>query len=246
MFSGGYANGTDRFDASSDDRECHRGAPVLRPTTGRTAPAPRPLDRLIDFPPLIGVDHQSPVGPSASRINAQRRRSSSRERPTLILIAFQPRFRGQPQDLVIGISEPARRRRVRRIAFAFEVVRDAPLAARAILQHIERFAMRDRIRDVAQIERRQQRFGFELRVATRLADTLAPQVPHSVDDRGGTEVYHVFPPSAADSHPAACCEPAMSAVLTCSSVVPTTSGASALISAATHSSLPRPIVNVMP
>ena len=36
----------------------------------------------------------------------------------------------------------------------------------------------------------------------------------------------------------------MSAV-SCSSVVPTTSGASALI-AATHSSLPRPIVNVMP
>ena len=116
----------------------------------------------------------------------QRRMSSCRSRPTLILKMFQPRarFAAQLPELVVGIAEPAGRRGVGREALALQM--GDPFGPRRFqpFQHRQRFVRRQGVGDVAEIDAPHHVFRRHLaqHPPQRLAGAAWREDPSRIDD----------------------------------------------------------------
>ena len=208
-----------------------------------------------DLPDLVGVDHQVAVRARSPRARCVRRRmSSSRSRPTFILMWSKPgvdRLLAEPPQLLVVIAEPARRGRVAGIALASRAWRCArPCRPRAFLRIASASSRRDRVGQVAEIDDADDLLRRHVgdQPPDRLAGLLGQQVPDGVDHRAGGQMHgalvradpaqlavagQVPPEARRDSR---CIQ---------SSSSPTTRWRIASI-AAQQISLPRPMVKVRP
>ena len=105
--------------------------------------------------------------------------------------ARRARLAHERLDLVVGVAEPARRRRVRRVARRDDRALALGGAVGACVpQQVERLLGREGVRDVAEVDARDELLGGHVgeQLPERLALALRPQVPDRVDDRGRREV----------------------------------------------------------
>ena len=150
-------------------------------------------DRLLDVPDLIGVHHQHAV-----------RAERAANQPCAPVVGVEvgadlhlhvreariSRFEHERFDLVIPVAEPARRRRVRRVARGddFALPLDGPRTRGA--QDADGLLRRQGIRDVPEVdaahELLRRHVGEELPQGLVLA--LRPQVPDCIHDRARGEV----------------------------------------------------------
>jgi hypothetical protein len=104
------------------------------------------------------------------------------------------RVAAQPIDLVVGVSEPADRRRVRRIARLQHLRFACIFAGCGAFEHLHRLVRRDRIGDVMKIDARDELPGSHVgqQLPHRLPLAARVEVPDGVDDGGQREVNHAL------------------------------------------------------
>ena len=145
------------------------------------------LDRFANFPALIGVDHELAGRPNLVPDQAH---------PTRIVLgcaadldlemrpAVGERFATERLDAVVGVAEPADRRRVRGIP-GFEQRRlTLGFRARLPVENLESFVGRQRVDDVAEVDAGDDltRRHVGEQFPERLVRRPRVQVPHRVDD----------------------------------------------------------------
>ncbi len=152
------------------------------------------MNRLVDAPDLVGVQHQLPFRPdrlaqetSAAQVGLQVTAHFELE----VHEAGRHRLGGQLPDLLVGVAEPSRRSGVRRIAVFQHRGLPSGSAGREPAQHLDCLRAGQRIVDVAEIDASDQLLGRHVRqqLPERLAFDLGVQVPHGIDQGRGRKVH---------------------------------------------------------
>jgi hypothetical protein len=153
-----------------------------------------PRDRLVDAPPLVGVDRDADVPAHDLAGDPQPAHVVVEVRAHLELDLAEARCDGLPREareLLVAVAEPAGARRIRRVAARQQ--RRLPLAAarRAAAQQLERLLRRQCVADVSPVHDADELLGGHVHeeLPDRLARPLRGEVPGRVDHRAGRHVH---------------------------------------------------------
>ena len=159
-------------------------------------------------------------------------------------------FAAECPDLDVVVAEPAGGRRVGGVARGDDHLLASCGFAPRVAEQIECFPRGQRVGDVAEVDACDKISSGERSTSSfhsGLRSILAQRFPDRVDDRSGAEVDDTLlrtEPAQLAVRDEAAQKPLMSATIA-SRLRPITNGSSARI-AATHTSVPRPLVNVDP
>ncbi len=187
MLSGRHADRGDLPTDSSVTQDVVGTGGLLDPERIETAQLVDSVNRLLDIPGLVGVDHQKAV---RSDLVADQRGAAG------ILGAGRPNlhFEGVPASghsltteslyPLVGVSEPTGRRRVGGISALAQFHLPRLAAGAAVLQDGQRFVLVQGVGDVPEVDAAHHLFGAHVRqqLPQGFALELGHQVPDGIDD----------------------------------------------------------------